>query len=437
MQLPKILVLAILIVLSALLLAIFAYGVSVQRYRLFPYAYIDNVETAVQWFMDRSPGSAPWYYLPTSKTAPIAGELASAATPGLNLVTAMGPNDTTMIKVINMLGETVHEWQVDWFEIWQDPQYVRLADQPKSRPGGHIHGIAMLADGSIVFNFENLSMVRMSLCGDVIWKLPYRTHHSIYVDDDGNIWSPAQRFHEEKLPQFANHALPVSESMILKVSPEGKILREISMFDWFEQRDLHGWLHMGAAKLSNIVTGDALHMNDVEIYPRGMPSELFSPGDIMISLRDLNSVMVLDSETLDIKYWKTDGIVRQHDPDFIGEDRISIFDNNHIGPNNGGQQSRIVVDYPDQRTSTIRYTGSQDEPFYSHIMGKHQWLSNGNLLITDSMNGRAIEVDDNGKILWEFINIVGNGRVGLVEEVQRLPTSFTPLFSSNSCTSNL
>lgn len=434
MRIPKIVALAVIVLLLALLLGVFAYGVSVQRYRLFPFAYIDDIETAVLWFWDRRPGGAPWYYVPTNKTKKVDGELATSETRGLNLVTAIGPGAETVIQVIDMAGNTVHKWSVDWFEIWPDPQHVRMDDRPKSKPGGHIHGIAMLDDGSIVFNFENLSMIRMSLCGDVMWKLPYRTHHSIFIDDDGNIWSPAQRFYEGKLTDYPNHATPVSESMILKVSPDGEILREISMFEWFDQRDMRGWLHMGAGKMSNVVTGDALHMNDVEIFPDDLESDYFRPGDIMISLRDINSVMVLDAETLDAKYWKTDGIIRQHDPDFIAGDRISIFDNNHRGPNDGPQQSRIIIDDPGPEPSEIYFQGSAEEAFYSRIMGKHQWLPNGDLLITDSMNGRAFQLNPEGDKVWEYVNFAADGQVGIVEEVQRLPDNYADLFQSGSCT---
>ena len=208
------------------------------------------------------------------------------------------------------------------------------------------------------------------------------------------------------------------------------------MFDWFAQRNMRGWLHMGANKKSNVVSGDVLHVNDVEIFPGNMESDIFRPGDIMISLRNISSIMVLDRDTLDVKYWKTDEIVRQHDPDFMGDDRISIFDNNQIGPNDGDQQSRIVIDSANSEPSTIAYTGSPDEPFYSRIMGKHQWLPDGNLLITDSVNGRAIEEDVNGNILWEFVNFVAPGMAGIMEEVQRLPANYSQLFDADTCADN-
>ena len=68
-------------------------------------------------------------------------------------------------------------------------------------------------------------------------------------------------------------------------------------------------------------------------------------------------------------------------------------------------------------------------PFYTDIMGKHQWLPNGNLLITESRQGRAFEINPQGEVVWEYMNYVDRRVVDLVEEVQRLPPEYERLFS--------
>ena len=62
-------------------------------------------------------------------------------------------------------------------------------------------------------------------------------------------------------------------------------------------------------------------------------------------------------------------------------------------------------------------------------MGKKQWLPNGNLLVTEATKGRAFEIDKKGKIVWQNVNLVEDGKLaGLISEAQRLPPSHDPSF---------
>ena len=42
----------------------------------------------------------------------------------------------------------------------------------------------LLDTGDLIFNYENLGLVRVDVCGNVVWRLPYRTHHSIWRDEN-------------------------------------------------------------------------------------------------------------------------------------------------------------------------------------------------------------------------------------------------------------
>ena len=59
----------------------------------------------------------------------------------------------------------------------------------------------------------------------------------------------------------------------------------------------------------------------------------------MVSLRNIHAVMVFDPDTLNIKYLSIGKVVRQHDPDFIDGNRISIFDNNNVAPESQGRKA--------------------------------------------------------------------------------------------------
>ena len=46
--------------------------------------------------------------------------------------------------------------------------------------------------------------------------------------------------------------------------------------------------------------------------------------------------------------------------------------------------------------------------------------------------GRAFEIDRDGRIVWEYVNLVGDGYAGLMEEVQRLPERMNETYSESN-----
>jgi len=432
-RIPFVLALAIAIVISALLAASFGYGFAVNRYRLFPYRLIVEIENALEWSVNQATGTAAWYYPDTERTERITihGELTDPD--ALNLVTSLAADNRLAQQVIDMEGNVVHEWQVDWFDIWSDATHLPADVIPKSRPGTHIHGTVLLPDGDLIYNYEKLGSVRMNICGEVVWKLPYRTHHSVFVDEKGDLWFSASKMSDGRLPNFPKHEAPVREPFVLQVSPDGEVLREISVMELLDQNGLRALLHMRAGDISNVTAGDALHLNDVDVFPESLEEGLFKHGDVMISLRNINTVLSFDPESLRINFLKIGGFVRQHDPDFVDGNTITLFDNNYVGPSSYGQQSRIIMLNAGDGESELYFSGSDSIPFYTKLMGKHQALPNGNMLITESDNGRAFEIDESGEIVWEFVNLVGDGKVGIVQEVQRLSTEAATLFENVNC----
>jgi hypothetical protein len=121
-------------------------------------------------------------------------------------------------------------------------------------------------------------------------------------------------------------------------------------------------------------------------------------------------------------------VVRQHDPDFIDGNTISIFDNNLVTSKPQGGQSRIVVLSATNDQMQVIYSGSSERPFYTRIMGKHQWLPNGNLLIVESMEGRAFEINSEGALVWEYLHLVDKGLLAALTEAELLPPFFTSSF---------
>jgi len=215
----------------------------------------------------------------------------------------------------------------------------------------------------------------------------------------------------------------------LQVSPDGAIRREWSIPGLLKKNGYEGLLYLGSAQPHPASRDDRLHLNDAELFPGTMASGFFGEHDVLVSLRNVNTIFVFDRRTERIKFISTGQWVWQHDPDFVDGNSFTVFDNDYRDvPYEADLHSRIVA--IDARTNTVRtlFRGTRERPFYTSLMGKHQWLPNGNVLITESMMGRAFEINADGKIVWQYVNYVDDRTVGLVEEVQRLPLSYRRLF---------
>jgi hypothetical protein len=426
---PKIVIAALAFLAFSFLFVTFGYGIAVQKYRLFPYRLIADFEKAINQTVDKGIDQRGWYYREKPDLEPKYWADSSSDDP-LNLVTGLADGDQIIIMLVDMAGRVVNEWVVDWFKIWPDADHLSEDDRPKSGPGTHIHGIAMLPDGDVVFNFEQNSLVRLTPCGDVVWKLPYVTHHSVYIDNAGDLWVSGAIKHQKPVDRIPSHVAPFVEPTVLKVSQDGEILQEISLFDLLRRNDLSGYMYMTTSISRGInVTGDGVHLNDVEVFEAPMEEGVFKHGDIMVSFRNISTVMVFDPVSLKVRFIKSGGFIRQHDPDFIDGNTISVFDNNHYKSGvDTDSKSRIVL--VDARTGAteVWFEGSPEKPFYTDFMGKSQWLANGNLLVTESLNGRGFELNAEKEIVWDYVNYVEDNWVGMVEEVQRLDSSFTPMF---------
>lgn len=413
--------------LATIAVGVFGYGVVVGRYEVFPFSVIEGTHAQLRLVLTGESDS--WYVRSVDHERPPVFHTAQAQD-GLNLVTRFVSDSVFHADIVDMQGNLLHRWNTDWFELWPDADHLPDFRVPRSRPGTHIHGAVVLSDGDLVFNFEHLGLVRLDRDGSVVWRLPYVTHHSVHLSEEGTLWVSGQVDHDEVEDRFPHRGPVFSEYTALEVSTDGEILGEWSIADILRENDLHGLLYLGTLENRDVRVGDSdiLHLNDVEPFPASMEEGVFRRGDVMVSLRNINTVLVFHRDTRKVRYVETGGFVRQHDPDFIDGNRFSVYDNNNAGPDSHGHQSRIVVVDAAEEALRVHFEGGPDVPFYSDIMGKHQWLPNGNLLVTESMMGRAVELSPEGEPVWEFVNYVRPGTVGLVEEVQRIDASFGDVY---------
>jgi hypothetical protein len=152
----------------------------------------------------------------------------------------------------------------------------------------------------------------------------------------------------------------------------------------------------------------------------------FAAGDLLISLRNLNMILVIDPATRRIKWHRTGPWMDQHDPELMPGGKISVFSNNNdrteLGTKLGG--STIIEADVNSGETLVRYGGRPHQRMYTKYKGRHQNLDNGNTLIVESRAGRVIEVNPAGDIVWKYINRYDTDNIALINDAARYPPGY-------------
>jgi hypothetical protein len=391
-------------------MAIFFYGVVVGSYDVFPHRIFRDAKKAFDdWTANYTHYTSirPEKFLAPArhKGSGVTIYIPGKAYDGVTLITSMW-DSTNGMELVDMNGSVLHRWRVSLNEIWpksNDPDRQKQV----SDWDADIDRALLYPNGEVVFTFDYEGLVKIDRCSRVLWKVPFVTHHSIYEDAEGNLWVPGRKLlhqPEKRLPLIEP---PIFEDYILKISPDGRILEQISVLDVLYQSDDKALLFANGLWQTKNAVADISHMNDIKILEKPIAGKfpLFNAGDIMVSMRNLNLIVVLDRSTKKIKWSMTGPYIKQHDPHFLPNGRISVYDNRADfadGKILGG--SRILSIDPVTRKVNTVYEGDARNSFFSNMQGEHQYLPNGNILITEPDAGRIFEVTPSGEVVWSYIN---------------------------------
>lgn len=318
-------------------------------------------------------------------------------------------------------GALLKEWPIDFFKI--------APEEMNHRYHALIHGEYLYPDGDIIANLDGRSLVRFDACGTIKWRNHDRNHHSVFVDETGDIWTPITPDPQTDLTIAPR---PFTYDHIARFDPDtGEKLEEIDLLQSLLDGPGIGLVQTNFARLD-----DVLHVNDVEVLSSAMASAfpMFRAGDLMISSRNLSQLWVIDRQTHAVKWWFAGPNLSQHDPDFRADGTISLFDNRPAGEpaldndfmgTSGG--SRILVIDPATNGRSVAYQTDDRNRFYSPYRGKQELEPNGNLLIAETDAGRAFEVTPDGTVVWEYVNGWDDTQVGWVMGAARYPESYADI----------
>jgi len=128
-------------------------------------------------------------------------------------------------------------------------------------------------------------------------------------------------------------------------------------------------------------------------------------GDILMSIRQLNTIIIIDKKNGEIKWrWGRGELAHQHDATVLENGNILCFDNgDHRIEFSRYCYSRVVEVNPNSKKIVWEYKGEPPCSFFSGTLGGAQRLPNGNTLITSSNAGHVFEVTPDKDIVWEYV----------------------------------
>ena len=378
-----------------LALAIFTYGLAVGHYGIWPFRAIKVAETVALSYLEYRefvPEGRRHVAAPDAPRVPFAIHAPALRAGGYYVF--LGWDDSRKSYAAWLYdadGSLLHSWVVDYDAL--DP------DGP-SNGSDDPHAFHVLPDGSIIVGFDRGDvMARLDRCSVPVWIRPGIFHHAMEPAEDGSIWTwhaegtAYGHYHylENFDPGTGEHikGLALVEDIIGK-SDLAAILMAVPTDYQFREfaRDPEDEL-------------DIFHPNDIEEVSAAFAkqSSMFEAGDLMLSFKTINLVLVIDPASYEIKWWSHGPWRFQHDPDLRSDGKISVYDNN---PDRGS--SRILTIDPSTREVSDELSDLTFS-FYSEYRGKHQYLPNGNVIIVVPEEGRVVEVTNTGRKVLEFNNI--------------------------------
>jgi hypothetical protein len=332
---------------------------------------------------------------------------AARAQPGYTLFTV---TSDLSAHLIDMNGREVHKWFVPF-----DVAMPGSSSSIKTFFGlavPQVDGGYLYPNGDILLVYEvrtlgrpGTPVVKLDKDSHVIWRSVVGAHHAIEVVGDkiyaltkeGQV--PQQRDTRRQEPV---RAAPFSADSVTIFDADGRALSTHSiMYAIANTKDMR----VLDAVRSSRGPGEILHLNSLDVLTeqtaRFIPGA--KPGNVLLSLKTLDMLVVMDLEA-DKIVWALRGSWRkQHDAKMLPDGHILLFDNRGDLMEHGS--SRVLEIDPSTGGIVWSYGGTDRDPLDNpENRGGAERLSNGNTLINEANAGRILEVTPDHKVVWEFVD---------------------------------
>lgn len=324
------------------------------------------------------------------------------------------------ISLIDIKGNVVHEWNLKQLEEIYKEYFFDNSNTV-------VRDAVLYPNGDVIFVIAQFGktpwgagVAKADKDGNILWTFESgKAHHDLSTDEEGNIYTLTHQYSSVPVGtslktgyQFDLGDATVLEDQVTILSPTGEEIKTFSLLDAlfdspykdvisnYKVKDVYDKINKQGREIGEDWQ-DAMHANTIQYVTKDIADNVdyLEPGQLIVNLLKMNLVVIVDPETEKV-VWATSGPwLYPHQPEVLSNGNIMIFDNQGIWP-----KSRVIEYDPKTKEIVWEYKGTDEKPLKSRVMGRQQILDNKNVLITESLGGRLVEVDRGGDIVWEYSN---------------------------------
>ena len=327
---------------------------------------------------------------------------------GYNLVVSGHGSE---VDLMTMNGVILHTWCCP-----RNKAFFSQTDE-LSQKARSFRRAKVLPNGDLIGIYNGTGMVRLNWNSEIIWAQPAKCHHDLTITPKGHIYTFVQK--RKIYESFNPNEFIFDECIVQLDASTGKIISSLSLIEAFTFSRYSPYLK----KTPN--SGDIFHANTISYIDKNTSnlSSIYRHGNLLISIRNMDTIAIVDPVVKRVKWALTGLWSFQHEPSLLPSGNMLLFDNTgHDG------RSKVIEFNPLTQETIWTYSDSAKTPLFSSTSGACYRLSNGNTLIVESNRGRVFETTPNHDIVWEYINVhrwgAENSLVATLFDVQRIPMDF-------------
>jgi hypothetical protein len=303
------------------------------------------------------------------------------------------------VYLLDLAGNPIHTWITDkqplYSQLRKNGNLLVVMEAPKYNhplpPGGNTGTIQELDwNSKVVWEYKNEMM-----------------HHDFVDLPNGNI---LLSLWEKTSPEIASQIKggvagttlngSIFSDNLVEINKKGEIV-----WSWHSSEHLDPNLDILGQDMPEFAW---TYTNGLGYTPR---NPIDGTEAFIVSMRSLNEVLIVRKNDGQIIWRSPQQMLNtQHDPSFLANGNILVFDNGFARQPNPfpSYGSRVVEINPRTNKIVWQFDGGNGVidkvRFFAPIVGGAERLPNGNTLITDGPKGHIFEVTKDKKVVWDFIS---------------------------------